>query len=504
MKFLTSFVLLTCLAVPAIAQEFKSSPTSVVLYKNGLSWIVEEGRGETETEWTGTSVHSVPLLGTLGVSPRSETRVLEVKGNPRVSAGDASTLPAVMRVRGDKQLWIRSDGGTKTGRFAGIVNVGSGGNPAVSLETKDGVLLIPVDRIEQIEMQPEGKAEPVTGDRRVRIKLQGKGEKFHLALTYMTGGIGWIPSYRLEMGQGDQGKLTMNALVINNALDLAAVDTQFATGESTFPFKYLASPLFDAGSATEGIMRAVMNQAGDGATGGGSGRYQAMNRLPAQSMFLDSSDDARDVLPSEETYLYGPAELTLARGERTMLPLGGGKVPARLIYSWKVPLSLGDQERGTDAWLAALVTNKLGFPLTTGPILITKSGRPLGQGVVNYTHKGGEAVVPISIASAVLCKAEEKEEDRSNTSLKFMGSRWTKVKVQGTLTINNRRGRDITIRVEKPIMGKVTAASKAGKVDEQIASTRDPNPRSSIRWTVDVKKGKEVKLTYEYEALHQY
>ena len=187
-----------------------------------------------------------------------------------------------------------------------------------------------------------------------------------------------------------------------------------------------------------------------------------------------------------------------------MIPVGSGKIPARLIYSWKVPMYLGDTEQGNDAWLAALITNKLDFPLTTGPVLITKSGRPLGQGVVNYTHKGGEAIVPISIASAVLCKAEEREEDRSNSSLKFLGSRWARVTVEGTLTINNRRGKDITVRVERPVMGKVKKAGKGGEVDEQIISTRDPNPKSTIHWTVDVKKGKEVKLAYEYEALHQY
>jgi len=495
-------MLALCFATTAVGQEFSSSPTSVVLYKNGLSWVVEEGRGETETDWTATTVHAVPLLGTLGVSPRSETLVLEVKGTPRVSAGDVSTLPAVMHARSDKQLWIRSGGATKTGRFAGLVNVGVGGGAAISLETKDAVLLIPVDRIEQIEMQPEGKEEPAAADRKVRIKLKGKGEKFHLELTYMTGGIGWVPSYRLEMGEGDKGKLAMNALVVNNALDLAAVDARFATGESTFPFKFLESPLFSAGSATETIMRAVMNQAAGGATGGGW-NFRATNRMPAQQM-MGASPGGEDVMPSEETHLYGPTELTLGRGERALVPVGSGKVPARLIYSWKVPLYLGDQEQGNDAWLAALITNKLDFPLTTGPILITKSGRPLGQGVVNYTHKGGEALVPISIASAVLCKAEEREEDRSNSSLKFMGSRWARVQVKGTLTVNNRRGRDITIRVEKPVMGKVTRAGRKGKVDEQIISTRDPNPKSTIRWTVDVKKGKEVKLSYEYEALHQY
>ncbi len=503
MRILPVIMLTICFATTAVGQDFKSSPTSVVLYKNGLSWIVEEGRGEAETEWTGTLLHAVPLLGTLGVTPRSETRVLEVKGNPRISAGEFSTLSSVMASRSDKRLWIRSGGATRTGRFAGLVNVGPGGVTAVSLETKDGTLLIPVAKIEQLEMQPEGKEEPVTADKKIRIRLKGKGEKFHLGISYMTSAIGWIPSYRLEMGQSDKGKLTMNALVINNALDLASVDAQFATGESTFPFRYEQSPLFNALSVTEGIMRGVMNHT-TGARGGQAGwNFQAMNAMPAQQM-MSASSGPGEVTPSEETYLYGPTELTLARGERAMLPIGAGKVPARLIYSWKVPMYLGDLEQGNDAWLAALITNKLDFPLTTGPILITKTGRPLGQGVVNYTHKGGEAVIPISIASAVLCKAEEREEDRSNSSLKFLGSRWARVTVKGTLTINNRRGKDITVRVEKPVMGKVKAAGNKGKVDEQIISTRDPNPKSTIHWTIDVKKGKKVKLAYEYEALHQY
>lgn len=513
-RIFSSFILaaLILAAAPVFADSFESTPTSVILYKNGLAWVTEEGRGSTQTEWVDTMLHSAPVIGTLQVEPRGTLKVTGLKAKPGMGDPYLDGIQALQEEIIGQQVWIQAMDKTLAGTYMGISHGAFGGGPMVLLQMKDGSVFVPIGKIEKVSVNggipgvkgAKGKRQPT-----LSMKLEGNREKYHVVSSYMTRELGWIPVYRLELLEKEKGNLVMEAAIVNNAMDLTGVQVRFATGEATFPLRWTDSPLYNVGTSPQQVMDQVMGRVGNGGMFNidndfNNPAYNFMNAVPAQQMVMGGGGVDQPRFSGEETHLYGPRKVTLESGERAIVPLGGGKVPAKFLYRFQAPLTLSNEpNQRNNVWLAAHIINKLSFPLTTGPILVTKGGRPSGQGFVTYTHKGGEVLVPISIASSVLASAAEQELDRNKSAKTFRGAKYDKVVVKGTIAVENLQDRTISIRIEKPINGKVTKTSHKGDAVEQFASAYDPNPRSHVKWTVDIEAGKKSDITYTYEYFVQ-
>ncbi len=485
---------------PALAQKYDSAPTSAILFKNDLAWVVEEGRGKTDSEWVSTRLHGRPVVGTLRLTPVTDTRVLELKTLPNGIGGRSPILSAFESAAVGSKVSVFTAGKALEGRFLGL-SVGTVASEALLSLDVDGTLtLVPASRIERFETEAP-TIPPGTGDDRLKLRISPKEGNFQIRASYLTGGLGWIPVYQLDLAARDTGQLSLDAIVVNDAMSFDSASIQFATGEATFPMRDVTSPLFDPTVSAEQTMRTVLGGV-DNAM-----RHVDMDNNPvyAQMNYVQAVVPNRfQATPTpqsgEETHLYGPVELTLKKGERSRVGLGSGEVPADLIYYWKVPENVATQPERNDVWLAARVTNRLSFPLTTGTVLVTRSGRPVGQGFFTYTHVGGEAVVPISIASSVLASPWEQEEERDRNTVNFRGARYDKVRIKGTLSLRNLQDKPVTVRVEKAVSGKLTASTGSPASDERFVSAYDPNPKTTLRWTVEVKAGEKQDLEYAYET----
>jgi len=497
------------LAPLAYADHFDSTPTTVVVYKNGLAWVQEEGRGDTQNEWVSTRIHGRPVVGTLRLTGKGGLDIVEIQAVPGPADKSYRTLMALTEEFKGKTVYIRTAEGERSGILLGVPPQAlGGGEQMVALGVKDGTLMIPINKILQIESDVSTASLPETqrtGDAELRLRLSLKEGKYHITSSYMTQFLGWLPTYQLDIN-GNEGQLQLDAVVANDGLDLAGAEVQFATGEGTFPLRYTQSPLVEQGTQPQWVMQQVM----DGVRGGlnnldnNNPAFNMMNAMPAQQMIgLGGLEGAQS--SGEETHLYGPVRLSLKKGERANIPLGKGTVPAKFVYYYKAPQEVSNAPEQNTVWLAAKFTNKLKFPLTTGPILVTRKGRPVGQGFVTYTHEKGEALVPVSIASSVLASAAEQELDRDSSALTFRGAKYDKAAIKGTIIIENLQDKSVTVRIEKPVSGKVRKVSDDGKSTARMQSAYDPNPTSKIVWNLDLKAGKKQELTYQYDLyVHRY
>jgi len=495
--FLASLVL--CTALPTLAQKYDSSPTSAILFKNNLGWIVEEGRGKTDSEWVSTRLHGRPVVGTLRLAPVTETKVLELKAFPTWPGSRSPILAAFETTAIGSRISVTAAGKTLEGRLLGLSTGTITAEAMLSLDMDGTLMLVPTARIERVEAS--APSVPAGGeDDRLRLRISPKEGNFQLRASYLTGGIGWVPVYQLDLARTEKGLLALDAIVVNDAMDFDSASLQFATGEATFPMRNLASPLFDPGVTADETMRTVLGGVGNAMQPSLDNNpvYNQMNYV--QAVVPNRFQAASTPQSGEETHLYGPVELTLKKGERSRIGLGSGEVPADLIYYWKVPDNVATPQDRNDVWLAARLTNTLKFPLTTGTVLVTRSGRPVGQGFFTYTHVGGEAVVPISIASSVLASPWEQEEDRDRNTVNFRGARYDKVRIKGTLSVRNLQDKPVTVRVEKSVSGKVTASTGTPAFDERFVSAYDPNPKTTLRWTVEIKPAEKSDLEYTYET----
>jgi len=507
MRYLVAFLALAVLLpATALGEDFNSTPTTAILYKNGLGWITEEGRGEHESEWVATMLHAVPVVGTMRVVSKGGIVIKEIRSEPGTGDAQMKTVEALQKLAKNHPVQVQALGKTFTGKFLGISYTMTNHEPLLLLEQKEGTILLPATKIEKLVTEVTSKSVPA--DKKadfpsVRLKLSQKEGLFHLSTSYLTRGLGWTPTYLLDMNAEKNGQLALNAVVVNDTMDLASVELQFATGEAAFPMRWMDSPLFSTATTPEQVMNTVMGNANLGFMNSLDNNpvYNQMNYVPMQQMISADPGMTTPRFSGEETYLYGPAKISLKKGERAIVPLGSGEVPARFVYYWKVPAVVDQANQKNSVWLAAKVMNELPFPLTTGPMLVTKKGKPIGQGFVTYTHQGGEALVPISIASSVLATSGERELDREKSAVNFRGVRYDKVTVKGTLTVENLQKKEVTVRVEKTVNGKVGKTSHKGSKNEQFVSAYNPNPSSTVKWNVKVKAGEKLEIDYHYDYL---
>jgi len=134
-------------------------------------------------------------------------------------------------------------------------------------------------------------------------------------------------------------------------------------------------------------------------------------------------------------------------------------------------------------------------------MLVLKSYRPLGQGVVAYTHQGEEALVPVSLGSSVICTSKQREMDRDSGILEAFGETYDRVTVAGSIEVRNLNQRDITIHIEKPIVGKVKKVFDEARTDERYTAGLLPNLSSTIHWRLSVPKEGTVTVTFQYQTL---
>ena len=77
------------------------------------------------------------------------------------------------------------------------------------------------------------------------------------------------------------------------------------------------------------------------------------------------------------------------------------------------------------------------------------------------------------------------------------------VSAKGTIQIVNYKSEAVKLKVSKSLVGEVGTVSNAGVVTKTSAGLRSVNPNSQIKWTVTLKPGEKVNLTYEFKVYVQ-
>jgi len=156
-------------------------------------------------------------------------------------------------------------------------------------------------------------------------------------------------------------------------------------------------------------------------------------------------------------------------------------------------------------------------PFTTGPALVLLGERVLAQGLMTYTPPGQSCDVTLTTAVDLLVRKSDKETSRGANAVQRSDGTYSRVELEGTLRIANRRSEPVTVEVQRWFLGKVTSASAGGLV-EQINIYDDQgylpegltdrgfygwywpwwwhwiNGVGTVRWTVQIEPGKEAEL----------
>jgi len=549
-----SLILATLAAYPGEAPDTQLKTSAVAAFKNGLAFVIKQGDVRLENGVGRITPIPSATLGSLWITPNDAGASLDEVVAYRYKVAKQQNLTAladVLMANPGKTVTVGyANQKEYTGEIVGVQDAGAAipgtavedalavenTAPAPSTSARvapeflllkvEGKLLalyfrsitqvtLPADAVLLGQQQEERQA--------LRFKVRGATNHANLTMGYLENGLGWTPSYLISLQDDKTAQITMQAVVVDDAEDLADADVFFVVGVPNFAYAQVASPmalqqtLLDFMQAanrkdfagrdryTNAIVGQALNMDLEQAAGG------ALGRTPS----LEGAVDELAGAPEEDLFLYSRRGVTLARGERGMYNVFSASVNYEHVYQWEVQdqprvdgfgnvqnnqlSGASDQADRNYIWHALRVKNTTKFPWTSAPAMVISGTKPVSQDTLPYTPKGATSTLKLTIATDIRATHDEQEVDRQQNVQRRRGYNYDQVTVEGTLKIKNYKTTEVRLSIAKNLRGSVDSQTDEGKSEKLGEAIAVDNPMSRLTWEVILKPGEERAIKYRYK-----
>jgi hypothetical protein len=344
---------------------------------------------------------------------------------------------------------------------------------------------------------------------------KGDGKVF---VHYLTRGLSWAPSYRVDITDPKTLALEQHAVVKNELADLDGAEIKLISGFPSVQFAHVTSPLAARTSWAQFFNE--LNQRG------WRDADATSNTIIAQGQFAPGNTGSPVALSLAATpagegvdlHYQSIGKRTLAEGDALALTVARGDSPYERIVEWLVPdtrneygqhvgRSGGESDESHDtAWDALKFKNPFAFPMTTGPATVTAGGKFNGQRTSYWVNAGEETVLHVNKALSVRTRAIEHEEQQKigNDGRDFVwigGRQFRRSTVEGELSVSNHRNEAIKLVIRRRFSGELLHADGDPKSTLREEGVYSVNKRNELLWTLPLKPGEERKLNYRYTVL---
>jgi hypothetical protein len=336
-------------------------------------------------------------------------------------------------------------------------------------------------------------------------------------VNYLTRGLSWAPSYRVDITDPKTLAVEQYAVVKNELADLDGTEIMLISGFPSVQFAHVTSPLASRTSLAQFFQE--LNQRGWRGAGVDQQTLVTTNSasLLALSMVATPTGEGVDL------HYQSIGKRTLAEGDALSLRVARGESAYDRIVEWLIPdmrnedgryaaRSRGEDDEAPDteapdtAWDALKFKNPFKFPMTTGPATVTAAGRFNGQRTSFWVNAGEETVLHVNKALSVRTRAIEHEEQKKDgaDSRDFIwigGRQFRRSTVEGELSVGNHRNEAINLVIRRRFSGELLRADGEPKSSLREEGVYSVNKRNELLWTLPLKPGEERKLTYRYTVL---
>jgi hypothetical protein len=551
-KIIVLIVALMSVNQVAVSEEVitaKAQIQSVSLFKNGLAFF----RAKLmlpEAKKIELGQLPVPAYGTFWVNHGANLEIKQITAANKESQKfiAAATIGELLHLNVGKRVkvWLSN---SENDSIEGVVmnfgkdqqkeshspyfmGITSPTNPAYSpalsrlsssiliIKTCSGIKAVNTGSIRRIDfIDKDIKTEKIVKEHKpsIVINLERTYKNEELKLSWLSKGLTWAPSYQIDLSDSKNMSFTGKALVINEVMDLDAVNIDFVTGYPNIQFGEIKSPI----ALQEKLAQFLRNLSrGNSSPNYGGPRGQMMTQqavmLSNIATYEDSPAGYSSVAKgkvSEDLFLYPVKNVCLKRGETAYIPLFKGMLPYRHIYTWQIGDYLDDNNRyrsslrhnsdgklAEEIWHSCRFKNTLDIPLTTAAAEFIKDDRFVGQDICYYTAPMAQSTIRINRAMNVLAEQAEFEEKRERNAATFHGYRYDKVIVRGELKIKSRLDKDVDLEITKELSGELIKTEPVAKDSKVAKGLRQVNPKHNLVWEVKIKSGESRKIHYQYEV----
>ena len=420
----------------------------------------------------------------------------------------------------------------------------------ILLRSEEGTRAVPIATIQDVTFLDNPTAQVAYEEIRnlLRLKMNWGDEKpkktVKVGLTYLQRGIRWIPQYRLTLNGDGTVKVQLQATLLNELTDLKNVRANLLVGVPTFDFKDTVDPISLQQSVAqlsqyfEGDSQ-MSNSFSNGLMTQQAFRMTERPRTNPQGNTVDLGPNVAGSGQNESMFMFTIRGITLAKGERMVLPVGEWTMKYEDIYRLEIPIRPPAEVRGnfnTDqqqriaemmktpkAKHVIRITNSEKTPMTTAPALIVSEKGILGQGMMTYTAPGAAVDIVVTTAVNVGVAHTENELKRTANARKFGGYDYDQIDMDGKIRITNFKTEPIKVEVVRTTLGLVSEAGQDGRISRPGAWQADEadqpvwwswyswpgwwhhmNSRSQVNWELKIEAGKEIELPYKWNYFWRY
>lgn len=529
--FRLAVALVLLFANGAIAQEegVESRITRVGMFKNGIG-LVERRIEVAEDGVYFLHPPPTPIHGTIwmtsdaDVSVRKSTRSLPI---PLGGPGD----PLRGHLVGKELTFILRDAPEES--VVGVLEQVLPGTPEewVVIRGERGRLFVRPSAIWAVRESDTDDFESTREMDQQVLEFEASGVPdggAAVSFLYLTRGLTWAPSYRLQLSEEKGYSLEQQTLLLNDLEDFEDARVEVITGYPSIAYMNTSSPLSPGVSvvrflqelsgsqsgATGGINNAASNQAvvfnfDAGGFGGGGGRGGGGGSTSVPPNALTAGD--------ADLHYHALGERSMKRFETVSESLGkkNGKYRERLL--WTVvnerevarlggpgSFGSGNSSRAVDdsprlnypgLWDAVVFENPFDRPLTTAPCMMEMEGRFLGQTLLYWTAPEKEVTLPLTKALGV--PADVREEQVRAWRHPETGRNLQEIRV--TFTLNNPRASAQEVSLHYYVRGSRINVPDTHDADARILSPESWNDLYLLTATLDVDAESETQLEFTYE-----
>lgn len=518
-------------------QPLATKPVSVSLFKNGLGYFERQAEISLTDGWA--IMHDLPnaTLGSFWVAPTAPDTIVEelvAAREPTAMTLHAITIDEFLKANVGKEIECYAYGQKIYGTLlsvpedrspeslsesparypGGPPNIASQPAQLVTLRTHNGIVALHKNALQMLTIAGESsdvftKTELQNA---LKLHLRSSAPPARVTLSYLQGGISWVPSYAVQLLDDTNAKITMKAVVVNDVEDLEDVDVYFVTGFPHFLFSGITFPL----SPTQSLdlfIRSLVEERGRrfGSAAGAAVLRQVLYNVESYAPTPGVSPQDLAGTFQEDLFYYARKHLSLKKGERGYYTIFSQTVPYSHIYEWDIPDTLnrestssrsqGEMPKETEAvWHSIKLKNTTQLPWTTAAAITLQQNYPLGQDTLSYTSVGAESNLKITLATDIKAQKKEYETERVRKEETILGGYYDLVTVKGELKVTNYKAKDVTLKITKCVTGEVLKTSPEGTVNVVAEGLKAINANSVITWNLDLKPKEEKEISYTYRV----
>lgn len=330
-----------------------------------------------------------------------------------------------------------------------------------------------------------------------------------IRVSWLTKGLGWMPSYQVDLSDAENLRIRQNAVVRNESDDLTNTEVQLISGFPSVRFGAVDSPLWQ-GTGLAAFFQQI-NQSTTGAV--------RDNMLSQQAVYSNSATTGASAATPElieignagaDIHYESIGSHSLKSGDSLAVDIASATSAYQRVVEWVVPDgrdSSGRYPRGNNEvrdempWDAVRFANPFKFPMTTAAALVTEGGKFRGQNQTEWVNPGQRACLRVTRALSVQTESSEIEEEGQREIVWMAGNDYQRTRVKGRLVVRNFRGKEVTMTIRREFSGKLIEAGLNPESKLRAEGVFSVNPRRQLDWTIQLPAGGEKELTYRYEVL---